>query len=236
MSATATAVETRERPIIFSGPMVKAILEDRKSQTRRVIKPQPEFNGKTWSWHPKANGETAIITPGDWATSPSMPKYCPYGQPGDRLWVRETFAEREHNTQTVSETTVLYRADGRAEIFSSKGRSASSVDVLGAPDKWKPPIFMPRWASRITLEITDIRVERLHEISETDAIAEGVRLLRDDSGSFAGREGPGNLVTPWLTAKEAFADKWDTINGKRAPWSSNPWCWVLSFRKVTDGR
>lgn len=86
----------------------------------------------------------------------------------------------------------------------------------------------------LTLEVNSIRVERLQEISEADAIAEGVRELRDGSGTYAGREGPRNLVTPWLTAKEAFADLWDTINAKRGySWESNPWVWVIEFKKVS---
>ena len=98
---------------------------------------------------------------------------------------------------------------------------------------WRTPIFMPRWASRIPLEITNVRVERLQEIGEADAIAEGVRELRDGSGTYAGREGPRNLVTPWETAKEAFADGWDSINAKRGyPWSSNVWVWVIEFKKL----
>lgn len=89
---------------------------------------------------------------------------------------------------------------------------------------------MPRWASRIVLEISGVRVEQLQDISEEDAEAEGIRQMRDGSGMFVGREGPGCLVTPWPTAREAFADLWDGINGKRASWESNPLVWVIEFR------
>jgi hypothetical protein len=215
--------EVKEKPVIFSGPMTKAILSGTKTQTRRVIKPQPTDSWMReqvtdWSLYYTRN-RWGRLEKHLWICHPTENKeiVCPYGKPGDQLWVRERwYCAGEHE------------CDGypvRYEVDADLARAVST--------KWRTPIFMPRWASRITLEITNIRVQRVQEISEADAIAEGVRQLRDGSGTYAGREGPGNLVTPWPTAKEAFADGWDAINAKRGfSWSSNVWVWVLEFKKL----
>lgn len=172
----------KERPILFSGQMVRAILECRKSQTRRVMKPQPEPN---------------TTTRGNWTHSP-------FGRKGDRLWVKETFYDSSRDDKHHPWT---YRADCPIE------------EDLNRDFVWKPSIFMPRRASRIRLEITEVRVERLHDITEEDAMAEGV-----DRRDYAG------LASN--TAKKIFAQVWDSINSKTFPWLSNPYCWVIRFKRI----
>ena len=196
--------EQRERPIIFSGPMVRAILEDRKTQTRRVIKPQPTH------FHDFGNGRLPCKS--DMTKTPSCADEipCPYGQPRDRLWVRETW---KPHIQTSIHSTAIYKAD---------------YALSGGPGPWKPSIFMPRWASRLTLEIAGIRVERVQEITEKDAVAEGIIVQ------------PGHLWWPLgskepmkqYTHRQAFSALWDSINAKRGfGWDKNPWVWVIEFRK-----
>lgn len=162
----------KERPIIFSAPMVRAILAGTKVQTRFVLG-------------------------------------CPYGQPGDRLWVREAWARDDEDGQ------LMYRADVGRDLCA---------------DAWRPSIHMPRWASRITLEVTAVRVERLQDISEADAQAEGVipkwepgcsGRLMDAFGGFSFRP-----------AASAYAELWEQINGPGA-WDANPWVWVVEFKRVT---
>jgi len=195
----------KEHPIIFSSPLVRAILEDRKTQTRRVIKPQPEIVDK----EPRYRKNT-------WALwSDKIPKYkgglivsCPYGKPGDLLYVKETWRP------IASSEQLLYRAD----IYN-----VMAWDEFG---KWHPSIHMPRWASRITLEITDVRVERVQEISEENAIAEGMQgdIYGEDMG-----------ISPRVDSHSVrinFMDLWDSINLKRGyGWDVNPWVWVLGFKK-----
>lgn len=199
----------KERPIIFSGEMVKAILEDRKTQTRRIVKPQPYQDGifdkkriilykgherEQWCW---------FISDGSLRNYDL--RFCPYGKIGDRLWIRETW-------QTAGGKTVTYRADwDRTKIKTS--------DLI----KWKPSIHMPRWASRITLEITDIRVERLQEISEWDCLKEGVVIDKDCE----------NEEQKLKSALVSFLELWDSINEKRGyGWDTNCWVWVISFRRL----
>jgi hypothetical protein len=205
-----TELTVKERPIIFSGPMVQAVLEGRKTMTRRVCHPQPcpEF---------LARGAVAVVP--QWPLQDGVRWFmadgcselikCAYGRPGDRLWVRETFREVGEAKAEELRCAWAYRADGE------------HGNVL----RWKPAIFMPRWASRLTLGITAVRVERLQDITEQDAIAEGVP--RHDS-RYLGGDWLRRLAGPIL----AFADIWDSINDKRCPWSSNPWVWVISFRRI----
>lgn len=206
--------QIKERPILFSAPMVRAILEDRKTVTRRQVKcsianrfDEPRGQADVDAGYPLVECEDGYV---------SAVKLCPYGQPGDRLWVRETWAEIRVAQAPDQEWIVYRECDNRTDY--------------GGP--WKPSIFMPRRACRILLEISAVRVERLQDISEDQAMAEGVRLMRDGSGTWVSREGPGNLVTPWPTAKEAFGDLWNSINGPHA-WDANPWVWVVEFKRVT---
>lgn len=231
----------RERPILFSTPMVQAILVGRKTVTRRVLKPQPDSDGgpplATGWFHPEtADGGPGPHTFGvygvDWHVR------CPYGAPNDRLWVRETFAPvnaHGHKCAARDAAFVVLR-DGAQQY-----RDGMPIPALPkyAPDafdgiEWRPSIHMPRWASRITLEVVSVRVERLQEITEEDARAEGVRpsdaavvFQNDASGRPHQRSDMG------MTHLGAFAVLWDQINGKRAPWVSNPWVWRVEFRRVT---
>jgi hypothetical protein len=208
---------TKERPILFSAPMVRAILEGRKTVTRRAVK------GSGLNF-------LADFTPEYFALPENH--FCPYGKPGDRLWVRETWYCDHFEVmrgpylkpddldigEALDDGTLVYAADGLTPYEQEQ-------------PSWKPSIHMPRWACRILLEITDVRVERLQEISEGQARAEGIRPMRDGSDTWVSREGPAKLVTPWPTAKEAFSDLWDSINGPHA-WEANPWVWAITFRRV----
>ena len=206
----------KERPILFSSDMVRAILDGRKTQTRRIIKPQPDVihNGEPY-WNVggyRAWRHRGIVNPMLMGTY--NPLICKYGQPGDRNWVKETFIAGKGvggyahgvcpDTNPDGETIdVIYRADGM------------EVERLAGP--WTPSIRMPRWASRITLEITGVRVERLQDISEEDAEAEGCKnSLHLQGGRFA---------------RENFEHLWWTINGDGS-WEENPWVWVITFRKI----
>lgn len=218
----------KERPILFSGPMVRAILEGRKTQTRRIIKEQPVSQGmmsfgEAWKWRNK--GEEGWFS-GVTADQISNPLYglirslpCPHGKPGDRLWVREACA--------LDGKSVFYR-EGHEESVSRGPR----VDV-----RWRPSIHMPRWASRITLEITEVRVQRLQEISVEDAIAEGV----EKRGEFPN-------ITPWRnyrlqerdhsarnysTPAASFMSLWDSINGFGSN-KLNPWVWAITFKVMEE--
>ena len=201
----------KERPILFSGEMVRAILDGRKTQTRRVMKPQPDhfhvFDGVSTPC-----GSDLGLLPGPTCTG-EIP--CPYGKPGDRLWVREAFYCNDYRYPHAEPSELLeemmYRAD-----HESPCRCEEPLD-----GHWKPSIHMPRWASRITLEVTNVRVERLQEISEEDAWAEGVRCLPMHNNDCYGED-----------FRDAFQRIWDDINGKKHPWRSNPFVWVVEFKKL----
>jgi len=193
-------MSTKERPILFSGPMVRAILEGKKTQTRRLVKPPPP-----------RTCQTPLIWSDGWSIAGHV-YHCPYGKPGDRLWVRETWAEN-----AGSAGGIIYRAD-----FGDKCGGVATLDLKGQEwthcvDRWRPSIFMPRWASRITLEITGVRIERLQHISEEDALAEGsIGALNNSIGDN------------W-SAREAFAAFWQSIHGADS-WDINPWVWVVEFQ------
>lgn len=185
----------KERPILFSGSMVRAIREGRKTQTRRVIKPQPEClkDLQAIQYH-LATGEPLIVGRG-----------CPYGKPGDRLWVKETFTLTQHNLP-------VYRADSR----DKDGKFWPSVHSDPDGVLWKPSIYMPRWASRITLEIESVRGERLQEISNEDCWNEGMC----------------DATNPELKAnRKWFSELWESINGVGS-WDLNQWVWVIEFKEV----
>lgn len=222
----------KEKPILFSDPMVRAILGGRKTQTRRIVKPRPRIV------HGICNDysiETNLLFRGK-----EQRIKCHYGQPGDRLWVRETWCGKaDPGTSRLmwnedGETYQChYRADGE-DVFLDDGDGAVATGKNGQTlSPWKTPIFMPRWASRITLEITDVRVERLNEISEADAKAEGVEWLPGDGCSW------GYAVQPnWKfvhdTAQEAYRELWESINGPGS-WAANPWVWVIEFKRLEGG-
>jgi hypothetical protein len=210
----------RERPVIFSGPMVKAILDGRKTQTRRIVKPQPRADHglqSMWGTSPDgfAFGEKWLWREvgADYPDDSSDDRRCPYGVPGDRLWVRETL-------RGGSESLWRYDADD-ALVDANPDGDRYRINWRKPYDQRWPAIHMPRWASRITLEVTDVRVERLQAITEEDARAEGCWI---DEATY----GPCDD-----SARDVFGDLWDQINRKRAPWSSNPWVWRVAFRRIT---
>lgn len=251
----------KERPILFSAPMVRALLDGSKTQTRRVVKPQP--------------GEDAIITVGEIGTSrgAAYVRYpneggiccrfpCPYGQPGDHLWVRESWRIGAWS-EDDGEIAVDYMADNHSrrewlqvpeqddfekywlqccDDCDKSGIKTGEDDKYHwepgqSPCRIRPSIFMPRWASRITLEITGVRVERLQDISEADALAEGVESWRagwDEKtavemflqGTRARIETHEGGI-----AKRLYMLLWESINGPGS-WDANPWVWVIEFKRV----
>ena len=206
----------KERPILFAGPMVRALLADTKTQTRRIGKTQcAEWTelAVEYSLHAK-KGKVAVATHLAYPNGSARHGICecPYGIPGDRLWVRETFARIDGQTRPWIETD--YKA-----TYAHGDRLG---DSLGIRKKWSPSIHMPRHASRITLEITSVRVERLCDISPDDCIAEGAWPIEQ-------RElGRGH------EAVAAFRILWESINGPGS-WAINPWVWVVEFRRVLEG-
>lgn len=196
------------RPSLYSTPMVKALLEDRKTQTRRLVKDEmlEEY----------ASTEQ---TDEDLLEFLKVSAICPYGFVGDKLWVRETFAR-------LDDGSFVYRANYPDYVIKWK------------PYRWKPSIHMPRKASRITLELTAIRIERLQEITASDAIAEGIELIdgrwRDYSGNYEGFEDTARINCYYgenLPAEVcSYASLWESING-RGSWKKNPFVWVYDFEK-----
>lgn len=214
----------KERPILFSGPMVLAILNSSKTVTRRAVKPSladrfdpPRGQADIEAGYPFVECEDGYV---------SAVKICPYGQPGDRLWVRETWS-------TLS-------------IFDSFKPSEMDKDYLGTirymasgwrSGKLRPSIFMPRWASRILLEITAVHVERLHDgegetAFESRYIAEGINRIHQGDGEYAfhpfkSEPGPGSWTDPF----DAWRELWVSVNGAES-WNANPWVWVVEFKRV----
>jgi len=241
-----------ERPILFGSPMVRAILVGRKTMTRRIMRPQP--SGR---FEDVTDGVANFI--GDASCRNSL--RCPYGAVGDRLWVRETWST---DAKTVYPCDpVIYRADvsladddpaTAGHVSDCKGNQADCFACLRDRHgfRWRPSIHMFRKDSRITLEVTEIRIERLQAITEEDARAEGVTVETSDPGwkvlQKSGRcydcfQEPDasdpeihayvkNEPYHWQTARNAFTSLWNSINGKRANWASNPWVWVVGFRRV----
>lgn len=198
----------REIPILFSTPMVQAILDGCKTMTRRVVKPQPK-PGK--SINPCGWCESGWSTwTGNGCDCSNIP--CPYGKTGDRLWVRETW-----NENPAHELNKNYKGLPPKEQFAIY--KASSPDFSGG---WKPSIFMPKEAARIWLEVVNVRVERLQEITEEDAKKEGIHepYIASETGYETEMRGQ-------------FRDLWDSINLKRGyGWDTSPWVWVVEFRRV----
>lgn len=295
------AAAVKERPIIMSGDSVQAILVEAKTQTRRVIVPQPDlvqwparpWRGETIGrrlWRMRAK----VVTPAWWGrlttadhpqpmppaaglkqelwigpadatgkgvTDNAYAAYCPHGAPGDRLWVKEAWAIARCSTdyETGGETnyyewtaddgdpskhlgrnaryetaaTLHYRADGEERNPTELYPTTDINDEVIAPAeiRWRSPMFMPRWASRLTLEVTAVRVERVQDISEADAEAEGVDWIRDSSRVRV----PGQ-DSRRPTAVECYRWLWNQLNAARGfPWSANPWVWSVTFRRVENG-
>jgi len=249
----------KERPILFSAAMVRAILSDRKLQTRRVVKnPRIDFIDSCEAAYQTGDGDWIF-----WSRdSPNAAEFtkkayptggikCPYGRIGDQLWLRESFYAFGRYAYTGKLTESGKREIEFLDFTVEAGHSyLYPADCLLPKTKkfelgWhkRPSIFMPRAASRITLEITDIRVERLQDISEQDAIAEGIQKFDYALDSYAlvqGREvheyfyGTKQLAPSCMekTAKEAYRRLWDSINRKTYPWDSNSWVWVVDFKRL----
>jgi hypothetical protein len=233
------------RPILFSAPMIRAILAGQKTQTRRIIKwrgEPPDFVGgrgeegdpNAWGWFfdgPHHHGY-AVVARGHSERfdngSVSLP--CPYGEPGDQLWVRETWGLHIRSTST---------AWCRASI---KGRSpdelalayalAYSADGDSPQAFWRPSIHMPRWASRLSLEVVGVRVERLHQITQADAVAEGIA----DTSAVWSAAGESPLSdTDRAGPRAGYETLWKDINGAES-WDENPWVWVIEFKRAAVSR
>ncbi|KSH33165.1 hypothetical protein AO965_05910 [Pseudomonas aeruginosa] len=212
----------KERPILFTGPMVRAIIEGRKTVTRRVMKYQPHedasvtvgnYNVTVVDRHGEQQpGPEAF---GAWWSDGERGCICPHGQPGDQLWVRETWGLQVRSYGGGAGEFIVYRATNPDAIYcrSSEGREY--------PVKWKPSIHMHRHSSRILLEITAVRIERLQDISEEQARAEGYPAEREC-------ETGGSGLDAWLW----FRSLWGEINGPEA-FTANPWVWVIEFKRVT---
>lgn len=199
----------KERPILFNSEMVRAILDGRKTMTRRAVKPQPEQDTDC-PYHIGTGIERVART-------------CPYGKPGDRLWVRETWRGKDWGYSRPKE--IIYRASN--DFYGNHRETTTHPDV-----KWTPSIYMPRWASRITLEITNVRVERLQKINNADALAEGTPGAWVENSEYpGGYEENENKVHVFF-----FRQLWDSINAKRGySWDANPWVWVIEFERVLNG-
>ena len=221
----------KERPILFSGDMVRAILDGSKTMTRRPIIPQPRASvDEIWQMESGDFVEMYLGEKSRYNPNPDHGKRFnfPLGVPGDRLWVRETWSPWADEFTKISvrgKEPALYRADYK--------EGCSSLEI-GGDYNWHPSIHMPRWASRINLEITEVRVERLQEITEDDAKKEGA-----DKIEFASLgQLPSSLIINSLIMKRAyrygFYKLWDSIYSKRGyGWDANPWVWVISFKVVT---
>ncbi|ENK2735673.1 hypothetical protein AB3C09_000013 [Klebsiella variicola] len=216
-----------ERGMIFNAEMVRAILDGRKTQTRRPIKwKQTRFteigereDGSKWPWSEDAEHACDFWHP------------CPFGAVGDRIWVRETFCPAPLEMQSEPPRKTMWNIAYRDGMQMEKLAPAEYNPTIYNYERWTPSIHMPRWASRILLEITDVRVERLNAISEEDARAEGII----DGGCLnCGEPEPCGCANPEPDATDAFAYLWQSIYGQ-ASWNANPWVWVIDFKRVEGG-
>ncbi|HBP0867029.1 TPA: hypothetical protein L5R06_001386 [Pseudomonas aeruginosa] len=229
-----SAETPRERPILFNDQMVRAILEGRKTVTRRAVKglqiPTEDkttpHEGLRWSAlgqrHLRYGFNVFGSTEEECAHELARCGICPFGKPGDRLWVRETWGLQVRSYGGGAGEFIVYRATNPDAIYcrSSEGREY--------PVKWKPSIHMHRHSSRILLEITAVRIERLQDISEEQALAEGVRGEPCDHA----RQACADIGCWGDTAKGAFGFLWESLNGEGS-WVANPWVWVVEFKRVT---
>lgn len=212
----------KDRPILFKGPMVRALLRGRKTQTRRIIKPYPLAFAERFEPCP-FRGYGKI---GQWAQMDMRERHicglgkCPYGQPDDWLWVKETW----RTVDSLDHVRPSNIRPGAPIEYAAGGNNLDGFwgEPLPGMGKWRRSIFMPKWMSRVILEIVSVRVERVNDISEKDAKSEGV-LLSD--WEMPGGEYPS-------TYREAFWHFWEHINGTGS-WELNPWVWVIEFKEVT---
>lgn len=196
---------TKERPILFSGPMVRAILEVRKSQTRRIVKGPMLYNLCDVREQP------------GWVIA-EIPRLCPYGKPGDRLWVKES-----HWFEPFGDWPYVFFPDGSKQIVARE-HAAEAIKKYRDVPHTRPSIHLYRWASRILLEVTAVRVERLQDISEEDAKAEGVTPFPYNPEGDCWTDGKHTTAYQYL---------WNEINGwSPNAWDANPWVWVVEFKRV----
>lgn len=214
----------KERGVLMSAPMVRATLSGDKEHTRRVVKPQFQADDLIIG---ETSGGRRI-----WVDGHGVQLCCPYGEVGDQLWVRETW---RIDSRIGTEYWVRYRAtedEPPRKIDVGWEGPTPELDKTILEDKWRPSLFMPRWASRITLEIKEVWVERLHDIDIDDIAREGIQATE-----FAPKLTRG-VIDGYIhgddhpTVREAWRQLWDSINGKKYPWASNPFVWVISFRKL----
>lgn len=216
-----TATTPTERPILFSGEMVRATLAGRKTQTRRALKPQPVRKGRFWRWDENFSWDDNSLLHGGVSLEP----LCPYGVRGERLWVKENHRLLDC---TCPETC---RLPGKV-WFAATETGYENAKYC----RLRPSIFMPRWASRLTLEIVRVRVERLQEIevSPEDALAEGIHaIIHGRSGTYFHAFNTDYSSQNWSSPERAYQELWESINGKRS-WEKNPWVWVIEFKRVED--
>lgn len=220
----------KERPILMSAPMVLATLKGLKTQTRRVVRPQPRLVTSLvtcWDW-PRSK-HSRFVCDDRGGLQETLVEHAPYGRAGDRLWVRETWAPLR--IDGLSGVAVAYRAscpDDSLDVTLNDG-SLLGVHV----NRWTPAIHMPREASRLQLEITEVRAQRLHEITDTDAYAEGIEELDGSLDELALCRRAKAMGECAEDARVWFAELWDAINAARGySWDSNPWVWCLTFRRV----
>lgn len=204
-----------ERGMIFNSEMVRAILDGRKTQTRRIIK----LSHERGMLNPVIKGRNGEITSVSCRLAPLL---CPYGQPGDRIWVRETF-----NGFWLDDDVIQEIKDGVSLASELCDYKADYSDGSKPAEGWTPSIHMPRWASRILLEITDVRVERLNAISQADAIAEGAPPSHPSIDCVSREYGFPDFSRSW------FGQTWQHIYGEES-WQANPWVWVIEFKRI-DG-
>lgn len=232
----------KERGMIFNGEMVRALLSGRKTQTRRRMKVQPSegFTPMNMALEPdyKARWYTPGIVDKEGYLQPASKEVfgvanenegysCPFGAVGDRIWVREAFRVHSRATDVA---TLVYKASERNSWTEQTHRVPVAVcNKPATPEKWTPSLHMPRWASRILLEITDVRVERLNSISQEDAQAEGLELT-GWRPTYSDPDSGGEVITPY----DNFAELWSSIYGDES-WQANPWVWVIEFKRVEGG-
>lgn len=236
-----TTTAPRERPILFSAPMVRAILAGTKTQTRRMVKPVGNDGGfvlveqedaSMWP-HRSDDGESCFVTrrERDGQYLDDVPMRCPYGRPGDRLWVRETYMPDPPDDGTWAGTAWRGCKGARLEDIPERFRSPSRClyrstwtgsELVG----WRPSIHMPRWASRITLEVTGVRVERLQDISAGDCISEGIGF----EVRYGGHCLPDGSHFHASDPRQSYWSLWEAINGPGSV-EADPWVWVVEFRQ-----
>lgn len=229
-------IAIKERPIIFSGGMVRAVLDGRKTRTRRVVQPQPVDIDEVGPYLQR------MIYRGEIGFADRDYILCRYGEPGDQLWVRETWAPANEGGAVWFRAGVpVYRAGRRR---TGEWSPYDKIYGLEIPEgiKWRSPRFMPRWTSRINLEITGVKAERLQDITDGDALAEGIERFDygPDSYNPSVRQYAYGLEKLALgvmdfTAKSAYRKLWDNLNAKRGyPWDANPWVWVIDFALISE--